>query len=242
MPRLLSLALPVAACAVAAGWIAMRPAAPSAARQRAEIAATPAGFVYVPGGTFLVGADDPTEDESAGRRRRAFVPSFYIGRCEVTQAEWKQFRPAYVVPPGRERYPITEVSLEDAAAYCRWAGGRLPTDAEWEKAARGTDGRRYPWGNAFDATRCNLRPARGRPKAEPGCISALGRKGIKPVDAFPQGASPYGALNMAGNAWEWVSGNYQGNPAQHVIRGGAVGYTEYSGRTYTRGVEGAGVT
>jgi formylglycine-generating enzyme required for sulfatase activity len=213
---------------------------PSIHRQRMEAMAAPPGFVYVPGGECWLGTDDPDADEEARPRQRVFVPSFCIGRCEVTHAEWKRFRPSHEIPPGQERYPVTNVLLEEAAAYCRFAGGRLPTDAEWEKAARGVDGRRYPWGDEFDPTRCNSRGATGRTSRT--CIATGSRRGLKAVDAYPDGASPYGALNMAGNAWEWVSDLYHGDPLRRIIRGGAAGYFERDARTYHRAIEGAGVT
>jgi iron(II)-dependent oxidoreductase len=168
------------------------------------------------------------------------LPSFYISRCEVSQAEWKRFRPAYSIPAGHERDPITNVGFEEALAYCRSVGGRLPTDAEWEKAARGPGGRRYPWGETFDGSRCNLRSPLKH--AAGVCLAKGARRGLKPVDAYPQGASPCGALNMAGNAWEWVSDFYGGEPERRIIRGGAVGYSEREARAYSRGIEGAGVT
>ena len=219
---------------------AARRTAPSLREQQLEAAATPSGFVYVPGGEFLMGTDDPEADSDAQPAHRQFLPSFYIGRCEVTHAEWKRFRPEHRIPAGYGRHPITNVSLEDAGAYCRFVGGRLPTDAEWEKAARGTDGRLYPWGDLFLPERANLRHAARHPSTA--CLAPGVRRGLKRVDAHPDGASPYGALNMAGNAWEWVSDAYQGNPKQRIIRGGAVGYGERAARTYNRGIEGAGVT
>ncbi|MBM3457674.1 MAG: formylglycine-generating enzyme family protein [Armatimonadetes bacterium] len=237
----LLLLLPAVGCLTAAVWsYSARPSAPSAAEQARERAATPEGYVYVPGGECLLGSNDPDADGGQRPEHRKFLPSFYIARHEVTQAEWKRFRPDHVVPAGKEGYPITNVGRDEAMAYCRWVAGYLPSDDEWEKAARGVDGRRYPWGNEFEPTRTNL----GRPRKLPPEVCAVPgiRRGLVPVEAFPTGASPYGALQMAGNAWEWVSGNYDGDPQRWIIRGGAYGYGELAARTYHRAIEGAGVT
>jgi serine/threonine-protein kinase len=154
-------------------------------------------YVQVPAGEFQMGGaenDSPT--------RRVYVDGFYISRHPVTNAEYHAFaeatgyrRPEYwkdgIYPDWQADHPVTYVNWHDAAAYCRWVGGRLPTEAEWEKAARGTDGRRYPWGGAFDTTRCNSREG-----AKEG-TSTVGRYS-------PSGDSPYGVSDMAGNVWEWV--------------------------------------
>jgi len=234
-PALLALAAP----AVILGVRLASPGPISPVQQAREAALTPSGFVYVPGGPAWLGSDDGDADGDQPRHRQ-YVPSFYIGRTEVSHAEWKRFKPEHLIPPGYEKYPVTEILRVDAEAYCRWAGGRLPTEQEWEKAARGTDGRRYPWGNAFDAKRCNLTRKLKIPPHS--CIASVQKRGLKPVDASPEGASPYGALQMAGNAWEWVTGFVDGDPQKGIIRGGAVGYTERAARTYSRSIEGSGVT
>ena len=106
-------------------------------------------------------------------------------------------------------HPVTQVSWEDAAAYCKWVGGQLPTEAQWEKACRGTDGRMWPWGNTFDGTlvsSCDAQCPIERWKDDSfddGCAFTA------PVGSFPAGASPYGALDMAGNLWEWVADWYK---------------------------------
>jgi formylglycine-generating enzyme required for sulfatase activity len=141
----------------------------------------------------------------------------------------------YEVERGFEDHPATEVTWYGAQAYCRWAGARLPTEAEWEKAARGVDGRPYPWGD--DAPNCD-RAQYG------GCGGAT-----LPVGTRPAGASPYGALDMAGNVWEWVAdwydpAYYRSSPAQNphgpasgehkVFRGGSWGYLPKFIRTTDR--------
>jgi formylglycine-generating enzyme required for sulfatase activity len=131
------------------------------------------------------------------------LPAFYIGKHMVTNAEYEQFVkstghrspfhwPHDEIPSGKENHPVVDVTWFDACKYARWAGMRLPTEAEWEKAARGTDGRRFPWGDEFDQKKCN--------------VEASNINGTTAVgENSPEGYSPYGCTDMAGNAWQWTS-------------------------------------
>lgn len=154
--------------------------------------------------------------------QRVELPEFRIARYPVTNAQYFRFvkatghrRPDHWLgggdyPPELARHPVVFVSWEDAVAYTAWAGARLPAEAEWEKAARGTDGRLYPWGNEFIAENCNT--------------SESGTDGVRPVEAHPGGASPYGLMDMAGNVWEWTATNYEDDEQWRVLKGGAWDY------------------
>ncbi|HWH76548.1 MAG TPA: SUMF1/EgtB/PvdO family nonheme iron enzyme [Candidatus Binatus sp.] len=179
----------------------------------------PAEMVRVPGGNFLMGSNNGPEDERP--QHQVEVGALFIDRTKVTQAQFAEFLNAvgpvgskgekyfdiddndarvhrrdgkWRADVGFENNPVAEASWYGAVAYCQWRGKRLPTEAEWEKAARGTDGRKYPWGNdAPDAQRAHFK---------------AGWNDFKPVGSFPKGASPYGMLDAAGNGWEWVSSAY----------------------------------
>jgi formylglycine-generating enzyme required for sulfatase activity len=119
------------------------------------------------------------------------LKAFYIQKTEVTWAEYKNVVKDANFEGGMEKHPATEVSYFDAEAYCKAIGGRLPTMEEWIMAARGPDGRAYPWGNEFQASAANT--------------SESGKNGTVPVGSFENGKSPYGLYDMAGNVWEWVN-------------------------------------
>ncbi|MFM8551471.1 MAG: formylglycine-generating enzyme family protein [Nitrospiraceae bacterium] len=199
-------------------------------------------MVLIPAGPFLMGSPEGGDSFSDERpQRTVFVSAFWMDRYEVANADYESFvaatsrqAPANLDPdvtlwahgkpiPDSRLHPVVNVSWHDAAAYCQWAGKRLPTEAEWEKAARGTEGRRYPWGNEWDWTRANSasywagRTVEFKDGAEWKAFWVTGEgariskeRGLRgevltlPVGSFPEGASPYGLLDMAGNASEWV--------------------------------------
>jgi formylglycine-generating enzyme required for sulfatase activity len=150
-------------------------------------------------------------DETPQRRVR--TRAYSIGTTEVSNEEYETCLRAGACQPrtghrpderfDRPDYPVVDVTFEDARGYCRWRGGRLPTEAEWERAARGPARRRYPWGNLWNGALAN----HGRAEL-PHHDESDGYRYVAPVTAYPESRSPYGLLNVAGNVWEWVSDWY----------------------------------
>jgi formylglycine-generating enzyme required for sulfatase activity len=175
----------------------------------------PLDLIRIPAGEFLMGSE-PTKDKDAQPneqpQHRVYVSEFYIGKYPITNAQYAVFvkatkhrAPSHwekgVIPSSNEHHPVVRVSWDDAVAFCQWLGKetgqnfRLPTEAEWEKAARGVDGRIYPWGDEWDQAKLNSR------KGGPGTTT--------PVGAYsPEGDSSYGLADMAGNVWEWCADWY----------------------------------
>ena len=196
------------------------------------------GLVKVPAGEFLMGSvEEKYVFQPEQPQHTVYLPSFYIGRYPVTVGAFSQFLASsghklqkedhFREWNHHEDHPVVRVSWTDAVEYARWHGMSLPSEAEWEKAARGTDGRRYPWGNEWKAGHANtLERWPSRRQAT-----------TLPAGSFsPQGDSPYGCSDMVGNAWEWtrsLSGPYpydqadgredlQASPYFRVLRGGAL--------------------
>jgi formylglycine-generating enzyme required for sulfatase activity len=215
--------------------------------------------VYVPAGTFQMGSTDAEIDGISSQCEQGLIDKvycergfyeyespqhsvtldgFWIDRTEVTNAQYalcvkdggcRQSRLANDPSCNGDDFPVAGIPWQDAANYCAWAGGRLPTEAEWEYAARGAEGHVYPWGNMFDCAGGNF--------GDDFTACDDGYVNTAPVGSFPEGVSWCGALDMAGNVWEWVSDKYGGyvsttqiNPIGptvgelYVLRGGSWGY------------------
>ncbi len=173
-------------------------------------------MVYVPEGSFEMGSTKGYDDEKPVRQ--VYLDAYWIDKYEVTNGQYKQCvaagactlpgasgsntRSSYYDNTSYANYPVITVDWYQAQEYCQWAGGDLPTEAQWEKAARGTNGREFPWGN--DVPNSSLANFNGN------------QGDTVEVGSYPQGVSHYGALDMAGNVWEWVRDWYEGYDANET--------------------------
>ena len=194
--------------------------------------APPEGMVQIPAGEFWMGRDHSTEMEASNKMPRGWrddrpanliqLDAFYLDKYEVSNADYAKFLQANngkapwhwvqgKIPAGEEKVPIFNVNWFEADAYCKWVGKRLPTEAEWEKAARGgAESKRYPWGDRLDRNMANF-------LADPMMKTS---NGTTPCRSYPQNG--FGLFDMAGNVWEWVSDwydpqYYQTSPARNPI-------------------------
>lgn len=209
-------------------------------------------LVRVPAGEFLMGSDpdkDPNARDNEKPQHRVYLSDYYIGKTPVTNAQYAVFAKAtnltFNFSKGKEQHPVVEVSWRDAVTFCEWLTAqtkqvfRLPTEAEWEKAARGTDGRVYPWVGGFDIKKCNT------DESKIGDTTPVGKYS-------PAGDSPYGCVDMAGNAWEWCVDDWDSaayakrvnqavidpkiisDSTYKVVRGGSWAYDGSSARAAVR--------
>jgi formylglycine-generating enzyme required for sulfatase activity len=193
--------------------------------------AAPEGMILIPAGPFVMGTSADEAADMARRheyhvswfagelpRREVRLPAYWIDKYPVTNAQFQAFCKATGYAPrahwqgpeppdDRRDHPVVSVNRGDCLAYATWAGKRLPSEAEWEKAARGERGLAYPWGSEFSPDACCWNRSRGR-----------GSPLTDPVTAYPRGASPYGVMDMVGNAAEWCSDSP--GPGSGIIKGG----------------------
>lgn len=216
--------------------------------EKAVIRRVMRNMVYVPGGEFIMGSTREAVEQILSEwdvpkswieiempQHRITVDGFYMDKYLVTNAEYKEFVEKYTYPEGRDDHPAVSISWQMAREYAAWLGKRLPTGAEWEKAARGTDGRYYPWGNSFSFEKCNSYEA--------------GIRTTTPVTKYDREdcRSPYGCCDMAGNVWEWTSSldkpypydksDGREDPDQEgarMVRGGSFAFYQYVVRTTYR--------
>jgi formylglycine-generating enzyme required for sulfatase activity len=175
---------------------------PSPEPKLGEISINPkdgAEMVWVPKGEFLMGLEQVGSPSYP--HHKVYLDGYWMYKTEVTVAQFQKFcsETSRVMPTAPdwgwiENHPIVNVTWQDAVDYAKWAGASLPTEAQWEKAARGTEGRKFPWGNQWDSTKCNEK--------------STGPQKTQPVGSYPAGASPFGCMDMAGNVWEWCADWY----------------------------------
>jgi serine/threonine-protein kinase len=189
-----------------------------------------AEMVYIPAGTFTMGDTHGDGQRNEQPPHQVSLRAFWLDYTDVTNAQFAQFVRAVRFHPraawlneaqGKDQHPVVHVTWDDAVAYCLWAGKRLPTEAEWEYAARGTDGRKYPWGETWDPSRARFR-------------GNTGGQTTAPAGSYATSASPFGILDLAGNVWQWTGSLERpypyvatdgredpSAPGKRIVRGGA---------------------
>jgi len=231
------------------------PPAPAPTPEKPPAPVIPEGMVAITAGNYTIGRDDGDPIEQP--QHKVDVRAFLIDRTEVTNASYKKFvdatghkPPSNWVgsnyPEGRGDAPVTGVTWQDASDYATWAKKRLPTEAEWEAAARGADARIYPWGNEWRPGLANIGLKPDKPTAE------QYPPGLRAVGGHPEGASPFGIVDMIGNAWEWVADEIKLYPGStqspleldagvtyRVIRGGAYDGSKVHDATYRGYLDGS---
>ncbi|MBI5748543.1 MAG: SUMF1/EgtB/PvdO family nonheme iron enzyme [Nitrospinae bacterium] len=187
----------------------------------------PEDMSMIPKGEFIMGNN--TGDSNENPERKVYLNDFFMDKYEVTNEAYLRFvkqakhgEPkewqVYGYMEDKKNHPVVFVSFDDALGYCNWLGKRLPTEEEWEKAARGTGGYIYPWGNEFELGKANT--------------SLSGIVGTTEVGMYEGGRSPYGLYDMAGNIWEWTSSTYIDK--EKAVKGGSWGLSHKLARTFTR--------
>jgi formylglycine-generating enzyme required for sulfatase activity len=210
------------------------PTPPTATTEPPPPVAAPEGMALIPAGQFLMGSSTGAANEAP--EHAVSLAAFYLDLFEVTNAQYRQCVNSGGCTPGNaadsftykgyrdtaayDNYPVVGVNWDQAEAYCRWAGKRLPTEAEWEYAASGPENLTWPWGNTFDPN-----------------LSAASASDTQPVDSYPAGVSPFGVYNMAGNVAEWVQDvfdeNFYGNsPAENPVSTGSGAGRAYRGGSF----------
>lgn len=212
-------------------------------------------MVLVPAGEFTMGTNDKVEAGDAQPAHQVYVDAFYIDVYEVTNALYKTCVDAGACEPPHDaaseflsdqygissydNFPVMSVDWEQAQTFCQWRGGSLPTEAQWEKAARGDDSRTYPWGEGLDCSKANYDD-----------FNHCQYHGITEVGRFESGKSPYGIYDLAGNLQEWIADWYDesyyanspisnptgaGSGQYRVVRGGSGFSHEYFVKSFVRG-------
>jgi len=204
---------PVSTSSAPASRVAAAKKTPPTSAGKTDSSVKIPAMALVPKGEFIMGSNERWEDESP--EHISETGAFYLDINEVSNQDYKNFTdatkretpyhwPEGKLPKGKENHPVVYVNWFDAHDYCAWPKKRLPTEQEWEKAARGENGLIYPWGNLWSLDKSN------NPYKE--------STGTQPVGTYPDGQSPYGVNDLSGNVWEWVDAYYLPHPGNNSLR------------------------